>query len=199
MFPHPSRLALRPQVATQKRHLLARAPGGPADAYALDLPPATRVERRLDVEARVKSAASALRKMLGVGRKAVRDVLGVRVVVLGPDGAEAPAAALYAVRDALDALGAPLQGRAKDYVAYPKASGYRSLHATLARPDGVLVEAQVRSQAMHAAATRGPSSHAAYALDRRDAALRLGSGARLALPPGAPASEAGGPGEGLAR
>ena len=99
------------------------------------LPPAVRVERRLVVEARVKTAASALRKMLGsANTKAVRDVLGLRVVVLGARADEdAHHSSLYAVRDALHCLGNELKHRSKDYVQAPKPSGYRSLHSTLSK------------------------------------------------------------------
>ncbi len=142
---------------------------------ALVLPPAVRVERRLVVEARVKTAASALRKMLGsANTKAVRDVLGLRVIVLGERADEdAHHSSLYAVRDALHCLGNELKHRYKDYVRAPKASGYRSLHSTLLRPlDGLLVEVQVRSRDMHWHATFGDAAHAKYKVDRRDPLLR---------------------------
>ena len=142
---------------------------------ALVLPPMVRVERRLVVEARVKTAASALRKMLGsANTKAVRDVLGLRVVVLGARADEdAHHSSLYAVRDALHCLGNELKHRSKDYVQAPKPSGYRSLHSTLLRPlDGLLVEVQVRSRDMHWHATFGDAAHAKYKVDRRDPLLR---------------------------
>ena len=142
---------------------------------ALVLPPAVRVERRLVVEARVKTAASALRKMLGsANTKAVRDVLGLRVIVLGERADEdAHHSSLYAVRDALHCLGNELKHRYKDYVRAPKPSGYRSLHSTLLRPlDGLLVEVQVRSRDMHWHATFGDAAHAKYKVDRRDPLLR---------------------------
>ena len=142
---------------------------------ALVLPPMVRVERRLVVEARVKTAASALRKMLGsANTKAVRDVLGLRVVVLGARADEDAAhSSLYAVRDALHCLGNELKHRSKDYVQAPKPSGYRSLHSTLLRPlDGLLVEVQVRSRDMHWHATFGDAAHAKYKVDRRDPLLR---------------------------
>ena len=174
-----------------ERTALAK-PGGDVGC-ALALPLATLLERRLLVEARVKSPASALRKMLRQkNRGAVRDVIGLRVVVLGPEGSsmmgpgavdEPSAAALYAVADALRCLGAELRDRFKDYVAYPKASGYRSLHATLVRDDGLCLEAQVRSKQMHWDATFGAASHAKYTVERRDAALAGDVGLPRALPP----------------
>lgn len=142
-------------------------------ATALVLPPAVRIERRLIVEARVKTAASALRKMLSsANTKAVRDVLGLRVIVLGERAEDdADMSSLYAVREALHCLGNELKHRAKDYVQAPKASGYRSLHSTLLRPnDGLLVEVQIRTRDMHWQATFGDASH--YELDRRDPLLR---------------------------
>ena len=145
---------------------------GTQSETALVLPPAVRVERRLVVEARVKTAASALRKMLGsANTKAVRDVLGLRVVVLGARADEdAHPDSLYAVRDALHCLGNELKHRYKDYVRAPKPSGYRSLHSTLLRPlDGLLVEVQVRSRDMHWHATFGDAAHAIVPFSARAA------------------------------
>ena len=152
---------------------------------ALVLPPMVRVERRLVVEARVKTAASALRKMLGsANTKAVRDVLGLRVIVLGERNDEdAHPDSLYAVRGALHCLGNELKHRSKDYVKAPKPSGYRSLHSTLLRPlDGLLVEVQIRSRDMHWHATFGDAAHAKYKVDRRDPLLRGAAQKLLPVP-----------------
>jgi len=152
----------------------SRASALVASATALALPLEVELERRLLVEARVKSPASALRKMLSSGNtKAVRDNLGLRVVVLGETPEEdASHASLYAVRDALECLGGEVDGRFKDYVANPKSSGYRSLHCTLLRrEDGVLCEVQIRSRDMHWQATFGSAAHARYAMERRDPAI----------------------------
>ena len=167
-FPPAAVSALAPARA-QRRSRDVEA----ADGRALGLPLATLLERRLLVEARVKSPASALRKMLkSQNRKAVRDTIGLRVVVLGPVPYEEPTLnALYLVKDALSILGAELDDRFKDYVARPKPSGYRSLHATYVRSDGLCLEAQVRSRQMHWDATFGAASHAKYSLERRDASL----------------------------
>jgi len=59
----------------------------------------------------------------------------------------------------------------RDYVAHPKANGYRSLHATVALLDDsdgphrgarVPVEVQLRTSAMHAWAEWGPAAHARF-------------------------------------
>ncbi|CAM9704932.1 unnamed protein product, partial [Heterosigma akashiwo] len=70
----------------------------------------------------------------------VMDIVGVRLVVDpaaagGDDGGAASGEGLcYGLRRLVRGLWAPAPGRAKDYVARPKANGYRALHDTVAVP-----------------------------------------------------------------
>jgi len=93
------------------------------------------------VSARRKALFSTMRKLLrGKGRdkEDVRDLLGLRVVVVPQSSGSDPQLArkravdaCYVVRDVAHQLWTPASSRDKDYIAHPKSNGYRSLHSTL--------------------------------------------------------------------
>lgn len=106
--------------------------------------------------ARLKSAASMRAKLLRLGQRptaqnaltAVHDAAGVRAVCLfGED--------VYRLAEALGEMQGMQIVQAKDYIARPKPSGYRSYHLIVkqpvSRPEGqrlVTVEIQLRTIAM---------------------------------------------------
>ena len=55
-----------------------------------------------------------------------------------------------------------MPGEFKDYIAFPKPNGYRSLHTTVLTTDAGIVEVQVRTAEMHQRAQFGIASHMSY-------------------------------------
>ncbi|MBL4644480.1 MAG: bifunctional (p)ppGpp synthetase/guanosine-3',5'-bis(diphosphate) 3'-pyrophosphohydrolase [Candidatus Pacebacteria bacterium] len=56
----------------------------------------------------------------------------------------------------------PLPGRVKDYIAFEKPNGYRSIHTTIHTGDGGIIELQIRTEEMHKEAQLGIASHFSY-------------------------------------
>ncbi len=56
----------------------------------------------------------------------------------------------------------PLPGRVKDYIAFPKPNGYKSIHTTVHTNEGGIIELQIRTQKMHDEAQFGIASHFSY-------------------------------------
>lgn len=72
----------------------------------------------------------------------------------------------YQALGILHRVGYPVAGRFKDYIAFPKPNGYKSLHTTLVRmpgaPEGVFVEVQIRTEEMQREADYGIAAHWSY-------------------------------------
>jgi GTP pyrophosphokinase len=124
------------------------------------------------VQARPKHIYSIVKKMRGkqLGFDQVLDVRAMRVIV--PNVADCYAALSY-----VHERYAPMPGEFDDYIAKPKANGYQSLHTVVLAgatdgategaaagdgAQGLPIEIQIRTQAMHDHAETGVAAHWAY-------------------------------------
>ncbi len=85
----------------------------------------------------------------------IHDIAALRVIVPTIEDC-------YSTLGVIHSLWKPMPGEFKDYVAFPKPNGYRSLHTTLLTPEAGIVEMQVRTEEMHRRAQFGIASHMSY-------------------------------------
>lgn len=117
---------------------------------------------KAEVRGREKQLYSIFMKMHTKGVTHVGDlydVFALRVVVASEEEC-------YQVLGHLHRIGHPVPNRFKDYIAFPKPNGYRSVHTTLTKlpgvPEGVSVEIQIRTTAMHRESELGIAAHWSY-------------------------------------
>lgn len=126
----------------------------------------------VSVLGRYKSRYSTMKKLLKDGRKPeeVNDVLGLRVILKPKSDvgnvSEVGERACYRTREIIRSLWKEMPHRTKDYIAWPKANGYRSLHMAVDVSDNSktrpLMEIQIRTTEMDMLAVNGTASHALY-------------------------------------
>jgi GTP pyrophosphokinase len=110
-----------------------------------------------DITGRPKHIYSIYRKMQrkGVPLEAIHDIRALRVLVDEP-------ADCYQVLSVVHQLWTPIQGEFDDYVANPKANGYRSLHTAVIDEENQTLEVQIRTDEMHTEAELGFAAHWRY-------------------------------------
>lgn len=86
---------------------------------------------------------------------AVYDLLAMRVVLPTVEDC-------YRTLGIVHELWRPLPKRMKDYIAFPKPNGYKSIHTTVTTHNGLILEIQIRTKKMHQEAEFGVASHVFY-------------------------------------
>jgi GTP pyrophosphokinase len=121
-----------------------------------------------EIQHRVKHTAGVWRKMREAELEIdqVHDLFAFRIVVASePD--------CYLALAAVHRCYAPEPFRFKDYIAFPKANGYRSLHTTVRDAEDRLFEVQIRTREMHESAESGGAAHWRYRTERWGSLDRL--------------------------
>ncbi len=111
----------------------------------------------LNIQHRTKHIAGIWRKMQekGLSLEQIHDVFAFRIIVSEEQEC-------YLVLDAIHQHFEPLLLRFKDYIAKPKANGYRSIHTCVRGLDNVICEIQIRTAEMHREAEGGVAAHSQY-------------------------------------
>lgn len=109
------------------------------------------------VNYRVKNLFSFWKKLARkeMSQEKIYDILAMRVIVNTVEEC-------YRVLGIIHAHWRPVPGRIKDYIAVPKPNGYRSLHTTIFRGDGGVIEIQILTEEMFTEAQYGIAAHLFY-------------------------------------
>lgn len=119
--------------------------------------------QNVETDMRLKGIYSIYQKV-SVHRKELEDIHDVFAIRVQVETAED----CYRTLGLIHGTWRPLPGRIKDYIAFPKPNGYRSLHTTVFTGDGGIIEVQIRTHEMHLKAEYGPASHFAYKEGNKD-------------------------------
>ena len=85
----------------------------------------------------------------------IYDFLAIRIVLKDVEEC-------YKILGIVHELWRPIPARMKDYIAFPKPNGYRSIHTTVLVPLSSILEIQIRTEDMHREAEFGIASHMVY-------------------------------------
>ncbi len=95
----------------------------------------------------------------------IYDIIALRIIVDDIENC-------YRVLGIIHGKWKPVPGRVKDYIANKKPNGYQSLHTTIFTGNGGTIEAQIRTQDMHAEAAYGIAAHFVYKENKKNKSLK---------------------------
>ena len=109
------------------------------------------------VKGRYKQNHSIYNKMISqqLDFEEIYDIVAFRLIVQTK-------AQCYLVLGLLHGMWTPVANKFKDYIGFPKANMYRSLHTTVLGPKGERVEVQIRTHKMDNVAEAGIAAHWSY-------------------------------------
>jgi GTP pyrophosphokinase len=119
---------------------------------------------KFTIKGRTKTIASIYNKIVNkkVDMNHIYDLFAIRVILdSGPD-IEKERGDCWLAYSILGNMYTPDPNRMRDWISYPKANGYESLHITVLGPGGKWVEVQFRTRRMDLVAEKGMAAHWLY-------------------------------------
>ncbi len=117
---------------------------------------------KYQIKGRTKSIYSIYQKIheKGVSFEEIYDIFAIRIIIDVPF--EVEKAEIWRAYSIVTDLYQPKPDRLRDWISFPRANGYESLHVTVMSPTGKWVEVQLRSMRMDDVAERGLAAHWRY-------------------------------------
>ena len=116
----------------------------------------------VEIRSRVKSIPSIYRKMQAqkVEFEKVYDLFAIRIIL--NEVVESEKADCWKIYSLVTDIYTPNPRRLRDWISFPKSTGYESLHSTVIGPEGRWVEVQIRTRRMDEVAEKGVAAHWKY-------------------------------------
>ncbi len=126
---------------------------------------------KYEIKGRTKSVYSIYNKIhnKGVPFDEIYDIFAIRIILDVPQNLEK--SEIWRTYSVITDLYQPKPDRLRDWISFPRANGYESLHVTVMSPTGKWVEVQIRSQRMDEVAERGYAAHWKYKENNAETAI----------------------------
>ncbi len=126
---------------------------------------------KYEIKGRTKSVYSIYNKIhkKGVPFDEIYDIFAIRIILDVPQNLEK--SEIWRTYSVITDLYQPKPDRLRDWISFPRANGYESLHVTVMSPSGKWVEVQIRSLRMDEVAERGYAAHWKYKENNAETAI----------------------------
>jgi len=124
-----------------------------------------------EIKGRTKSIYSIYNKIhqKGVPFEEIYDIFAIRIILDVPY--EKEKSEIWKTYSVVTDLYQPKPDRLRDWISFPRANGYESLHVTVMSPSGKWVEVQIRTRRMDEVAERGYAAHWKYKENNAESAI----------------------------